>query len=220
MMRPPAPLIVAAVALAALTGFVDVVTWIELAGFFAASMGGDMVRLGIGLAHGDAVGVRLAVALVMMFVSGVIAASVVAHRFAAQHAPPAMLTVTVALAGSAIAAFWSLTMAALLLLAFAMGVRTGVLARDGDDPLGPVSVTVAIVRMARGLAAALMGAPGDRAWAPHLLLVLGFACGGVAGAIASRASLASAVTIAAAAAAALTVALTLSSGRKGRVRRV
>ena len=220
MTRYPAPLAAVAVALAALAGFVDAVAWIELAGFFASFMSGNSTRLGIALAGGDWVAARLAGALIMMFLSGVIAATVIGHRYAGRHKAPVMLLVTAALCVGALAAWWGLAMAALLLLAFAMGAENGVFARDGEVTVGLTYMTGAIVKMGQRLAATLMGLPGERAWTPFLRLWLGFVAGGVAGALASRGSLASAVTIAAAAAALLTVALALATGAERQVRRI
>lgn len=213
-------MIVMATALAALAGFVDAIAWIELVGFFASFMSGNSTRLGIGLATGDWIAVRIAGGLVMMFLSGVIAASVVGHRFAGRHKPPVMLLVTAALSGGAIAAWAGVPMAALLLLAFAMGAENGVFNRDGEVTIGLTYMTGTLVRMGQRLSARLMRVPGDHAWVPFLLLWLGFVGGGVLGAVVSRGSLASAVTVAAVVAAGLTIALAGTSAREGRVRRV
>jgi uncharacterized membrane protein YoaK (UPF0700 family) len=214
-------MIVAATALAALAGFVDAVAWIELVGFFASFMSGNSTRLGIGLASGDFAAVRLAGGLILMFVSGVIVASVVAHRYAGRHKAPVMLVVTVALAVAAGAATWGLPMAALLLLAFAMGAENGVFNRDGDVTIGLTYMTGTLVRMGQRMTTSLLRAPGERAWGPYALLWLGFVCGGVMGAIASRGTLAGAVTIAAVIAAGLTLGLAIGAGgQAARVRRV
>lgn len=220
MTRYPAPLAAAAVALAALAGFVDAVAWIELAGFFASFMSGNSTRVAIGIATGDWGAVRIGGALVLMFLSGVIAASVVGHRFAGRHKAPVMLVVTIALTAAACAAWWSQRMAPLLLLAFAMGAENGVFNRDGEVSIGLTYMTGTLVRMGQRIAATLMRVPGDTAWGPYLMLWLGFVCGGVLGALASRASLASAITLAAVVAGVLTVLLAAVTGREGRVRRV
>lgn len=220
MTRYPAPLAAAAVALAALAGFVDAVAWIELIGFFASFMSGNSTRIAIGVATGDWVAVRVAGALVLMFLSGVIAASVVGHRFAGRHQGPVMLVVTVALTAAACAAWWGYAMAPLLLLAFAMGAENGVFNRDGEVSVGLTYMTGTLVRMGQRMAATLMRVPGDHAWAPFLMLWLGFVCGGVLGALASRASLASAVTVAAVVAGVLSVVLGALTSRERRVRRV
>lgn len=220
MMRYPAPLAAAAVALAALAGFVDAVAWIELLGFFASFMSGNSTRVAIGVATGDWAAVRIGGGLVLMFLSGVIAASVVGHRFAGRHKAPVMLVVTVALTTAACAAWWGYAMAPLLLLAFAMGAENGVFNRDGEVTIGLTYMTGTLVRMGQRLTATLLRVPGDHAWTPFLALWLGFVCGGVLGALASRTSLASAITIAAVAAGLLTLAMAAATDRSARVRRV
>lgn len=220
MTRYPAPLAAAAVALAALAGFVDAVAWIELIGFFASFMSGNSTRVAIGIATGDTMAIRIGGGLILMFLSGVIAASVLSHRFVGRHKAPVMLLVTVALTTAACAAWWGYAMAPLLLLAFAMGAENGVFNRDGEVTIGLTYMTGTLVRMGQQLAASLMRAPGDHAWGPYLTLWLGFVCGGVLGALASRTSLASAITVAAIVAGVLTVVMMLATGREGRVRRV
>jgi uncharacterized membrane protein YoaK (UPF0700 family) len=209
MTRYPAPLAATAVALAALAGFVDAVAWIELIGFFASFMSGNSTRLAIGLATGDTAAARVAGGLVLMFLSGVIVASVVGLRFAARSKAAVMLLVTAALAVAALAAWGGWAMAGLLLLAFAMGAENGVFQRDGEVSIGLTYMTGTLVKMGQRLAAALMRAPGERAWVPYLLLWLGFVAGGAAGAVASRGPLAGAIAIAAGVAGALTVVLAL-----------
>lgn len=220
MTRYPPAMIAMATALAALAGFVDAVAWIELVGFFASFMSGNTTRLGIGLAHGDWAAARTAAALILMFVSGVITASVVGHRFAGRHKPPVMALVTLALCGAALAAWWALPIAALLLLAFAMGAENGVFNREGEVSIGLTYMTGTLVRFGQQFAMTLMGAGERRDWGPYLSLWLGFVAGGVLGAVASGGSLAGAVTIAAAVSAMLTAAMAVVSGRERRVRRI
>lgn len=215
MTRYPAPLAATAVALAALAGFVDAVAWIELLGFFASFMSGNSTRVAIGIATGDWAAVRIGGALVLMFLSGVIVASVVGHRFAVHSKAAVMLVVTVTLAVAGLAAWSGWAMAGLLLLAFAMGAENGVFQRDGEVSIGLTYMTGTLVKMGQRLATTLMHAPGERAWVPYLLLWLGFVAGGAAGAVASRGTLASAIAIAATAAAVLTGVLALvSDGRR------
>jgi uncharacterized membrane protein YoaK (UPF0700 family) len=214
MTRYPAPLAATAVALAALAGFVDAVAWIELLGFFASFMSGNSTRLAIGLVTADGAAARVAGGLVLMFLSGVIVASVASLRFAARSKAAVMTVVTAALTLAALAAWGGWAMAGLLLLAFAMGAENGVFQRDGEVSIGLTYMTGTLVKMGQRLATALMRAPGERAWVPYLLLWLGFVAGGAAGAVASRGPLAGAIAIAAAAAAMLTLVLALVAPRR------
>ncbi|URW75764.1 YoaK family protein [Sphingomonas donggukensis] len=220
MTRYPPAMIGIATALATLAGFVDAIAWIELGGFFASFMSGNSTRMGIGIANGDWGALRIAAALVMMFLSGVIAASVVAARWEPRRKVAVMLVVTLAIAVAAGCAWQGLSMAALLLLAFAMGAENGVFNRDGEVSIGVTYMTGTLVRAAQHFANGLMGSGPRGGWVPYLLLWAGFVCGAVLGTVASRQSLASAVTVAAVAAAALTVAVALATAREGRVRRV
>ncbi|WP_326525494.1 YoaK family protein [Sphingomonas sp.] len=219
MTRTSPAMIVMATALAALAGFVDAVAWIELVGFFASFMSGNTTRLGIGIGHGDWAAARMAGGLILMFLSGVIAATVVAHRFDRRHKPPVMALATLALATAALCAWLGQPMPALLLLAFAMGAENGVFHRDGEVSIGLTYMTGTLVRCGQHMAAALMGTGARLAWAPYLVLWLGFLCGGVLGAVASTGSLAGAITAAALLSLSLTIALALLTRPAPRVER-
>ncbi len=77
MQRTESPLVVIAICLAALAGFVDALAFTSLGGFFASFMSGNSTRLGVGLGAGLPGDAAVAGGLVMSFVSGVIIASVV-----------------------------------------------------------------------------------------------------------------------------------------------
>ncbi|WP_404336470.1 YoaK family protein [Sphingomonas sp. MMS12-HWE2-04] len=182
MHRTESPLVIVAIGLAALAGFVDALAFTSLGGFYASFMSGNSTRLGVGLGA-DGIGDALtAFALVLSFVSGVILASVIARAAPGRDKAMIMTTVTGLLVLAAIVATVMPGPIALLLLAMAMGCENGVFTRDGEVTIGLTYMTGTIVRMGQKLAAALMG-DGDRwAWVPYLALWLGFVAGAVSGA--------------------------------------
>ena len=150
-------MIVLAVCLAALAGFVDAIAYSSLGGFFAAFMSGNVTRLGVALAarhYGD---VRMAGALILSFVAGV------------------MIAVTLLLGMAAAIMRFNPGSQALLLLAAAMGAESGI-------NIGITHMAGALVRMGQGMAGALMGDAARWTWLRHLLLWLAFLLGVVIGA--------------------------------------
>lgn len=200
----PPRLIGLAVALAALAGFVDAIAFTRLGGYFVSFMSGNSTRLGVGIGLADGTAL-LAAALILAFVAGVMAATIVARRFAARRKVAVLGAVTVTLTGAA--ALWMLVPGPLplLLVAAAMGMENGVFARDGEVAIGVSYMTGSLVRMAQRLAGALMGDPERWAFVPHLALWLGFATGVALGARVGQVADDAALFIAAAAAGGLTL---------------
>ncbi|MGN6376703.1 MAG: YoaK family protein [Sphingomonas sp.] len=174
-------MIVAAVLLAALAGFVDAITYLSLSGFFASFMSGNTTRLGVGVATGDYASVRTAGALLCAFLCGVMIATMLAVRFARRRKPTVMLAVTLLLALAALLAGFTDRHYPLMLLAVAMGAENGVFNREGEVSIGLTYMTGTLVKLGQKLAAALIGSGGAFAWAPYFGLWLGFAVGAVLG---------------------------------------
>ncbi|UZK65678.1 YoaK family protein [Sphingomonas sp. M1-B02] len=207
MHRTEPPMIVIAVCLAGLAGFVDALAFTSLGGFFASFMSGNTTRLGVGLGTGNGGVAMTAGALILSFVSGVILASVVA-RMAGRRYPAAVMTVvTLLLFLAAIVAAVAPGPIVLLLLASAMGVENGVFNRDGEVSIGLTYMTGSLVRMGQKLGNALMGDADRWDWVPYLALWLGFAAGVVFGAASQLRWGWDALWLAGAVSTALTVAL-------------
>ncbi len=182
MQRTESPLVVIALCLAALAGFVDAIAFMTLGGFFASFMSGNSTRLAVGLG-GDMPGVAaIAGALVMSFVSGVIIAAVVTRWRQARYRESIMAVVTGLLVAAAVLYNLMPGPLVLIFLAMAMGCENGVMAREGEQPFGVSYMTGALVRVGQKLAGALMGDPDRWGWVPYLMLWLGFLAGGVMGA--------------------------------------
>lgn len=182
MQRTESPLIVIAVCLASLAGFVDALAFTSLGGFFASFMSGNSTRLGVGLGTGDASAALTAGALVMSFIAGVILSSVIVRAAPGRGMVGAMLAATILLLLAAGLASVAPGPIVLLLLAGAMGAVHGMSDQDGETAIGLTAMSGALVRVGRKLASALMGDPDRWAWVPHLALWTGFLSGVVFGA--------------------------------------
>ena len=170
-----------AASLSAIAGYVDAIGFLKLGGFFVSFMSGNSTRLGVGVATGHWDVVRTALALVGLFVAGVVAGALVA-RLAGEGRRSVVLAFEAALLAAAAAlisaGFDAAGVAAMVL---AMGAENAVFQRDGDVGVGLTYMTGALVKAGQRIAAALTG--GDRwAWGPYALLWTGLTLGGALGA--------------------------------------
>ena len=169
-----------AIGLSALAGYVDAVGFIQLGGFFVSFMSGNSTRLGVGLIErtNDA---ALAGGLIALFVTGVIAGSLVG-RFATAHRRPAVLIlVAILLFNAASSAATGSTEAAVAAMVLAMGSENAVFEHDGELHIGLTYMTGTLVKFGQRVATAIMGGPRF-AWASYGLLWAGLVAGAVAGA--------------------------------------
>jgi len=171
-----------AIALSAVAGYVDAIGFLKLGGFFVSFMSGNSTRLGVGAAAGQWDSARTALALIGLFVAGVVAGALIARRAGEERRwvvmafEAALLATAAGLIG---AGFDAAGVAAMVL---AMGAENAVFQRNGDVGLGLTYMTGALVKAGQRIAAALTG--GDRwAWAPYGLLWAGLALGGALGAV-------------------------------------
>jgi uncharacterized membrane protein YoaK (UPF0700 family) len=191
-----------AAALAAVAGYADGAAFLMTGGFFVSFMSGNSTRMSVGFARGAAEA-GFAAALVAAFVAGVVSGASV-RRLAPRRPEPlilAGLTAVLVLCGGLAAGGYG--EAAALLLALAMGAENTLFAEAGEVRVGLTYVTGTLVRVGKGVTAALFGEDRFR-WAPHLLLWLSLVAGGAVGATAYARLGPPALWIAAAAAAVLT----------------
>ena len=172
MQRYRPSMIALAICLAALAGFVDALAYSSLGGFFASFMSGNTTRLGVAFATERHDEVRMAGALLLSFVSGVMIATVIARRWAKHAQAAVMITVTLLLGTAATIMQAQPNTKALLLLAAAMGAENGLFLRDGEVSIGLTYMTGSLVRMAQRLAGALMGDADRWTWMRYLALWL------------------------------------------------
>jgi uncharacterized membrane protein YoaK (UPF0700 family) len=177
--RPP--FIAVAILLAALAGFVDALAYLSLGGFFASFMSGNTTRFGVALATGDFASEMSAGALILAFVSGVMAATMLSVRFPDRRKAVVMLAVTLLLALAALLAGLTDRRFPLVLLAVAMGAENGVFNREGEVSVGLTYMTGRLVRFGQRLAGALIGSGTSFGWLRPLLLWLGFLVGVLVG---------------------------------------
>lgn len=171
-----------AAALAAVAGYVDAAGFLMTGGYFVSFMSGNSTRLGVGLALGIQE-VALAASLIGAFVGGVMAGASVRRLLPRRPETIILAGLASAVALSAYLLESERDLPAAVLLAAAMGAENTIFAGAGEVRLGLTYMTGALVKVGKGLTAALFREARLR-WAPHLLLWLGLVCGAVLGAAA------------------------------------
>jgi len=172
-----------AVGLSAVAGYVDAIGFLKLGGFFVSFMSGNSTRLGVGLATGQWATVRTALALVGLFVGGVVLGAVVARRVGEGRRSVVLALEAALLAAGAGLFAAEFDVAGVAALVLAMGAENAVFQRNGDVGVGLTYMTGALVKVGQRIATALTG--GDRwAWGPYALLWIGLTIGGALGATA------------------------------------
>ena len=168
-----------AIGLASVAGFVDVVGYLELGGYFLSFMSGNTTRLGAGLAA-DSSEFGIALLLIALFVLGVVFGSLLG-RFSRRRRVTILWFVSGLLGLAAVLAAYGLSMPAMLLVAFAMGSENTVFERDGEVAIGLTYMTGALVKLGQHIATALTG--GSRTtWVWYAALWAGLASGAATGA--------------------------------------
>ena len=172
-----------AAGLSAVAGYVDAIGFLKLGGFFVSFMSGNSTRLGVGLATGQWATVRTALALIGLFVAGVVLGALVARR-AGEGRRSVVLALEAALLAASAGLFTTgFEVAGVAAMVLAMGAENAVFQRNGDVGVGLTYMTGALVKAGQRIAAALTG--GDRwAWGPYALLWIGLTAGGALGAAA------------------------------------
>jgi uncharacterized membrane protein YoaK (UPF0700 family) len=184
MQRMPASLLLVAVLLAALAGFVDAVAFSSFAGFFASFMSGNSTRLGVAILAGVEGEIWTAAGLLLGFVSGVMGGAIAVRAAGVRGREAVMLLVTALLALAALCVGFGPRPLGLVLLAGAMGAENAVFLRDGEVRVGLTYMTGTLVRFGQRLADALMGAGPRFAWWRDLVFWGGFVGGTLGGAAA------------------------------------
>lgn len=191
-----------ALVLTAIAGYVDGAGFLMSGGYFVSFMSGNSTRLGVGLGR-DTAEAAMAAGLVASFVAGVVAGA--SLRRLAKRAPHAtilgVLAASLALSGYFATLGWQ--QAATLILAASMGLENTIFAEAGEVRVGLTYMTGALVRVGKGLTAAVFREDSSR-WTPPLLLWLSLIAGATLGAAAYSSFGVAALWTASAALAALT----------------
>jgi uncharacterized membrane protein YoaK (UPF0700 family) len=169
-----------AIGLSALAGYVDAVGFIQLGGFFVSFMSGNSTRLGVGLIERSDNAV-VAGSLIALFVTGVIAGSLLGQFAKLQRRPAVLILVAILLSAAALGAAAGATEVAVTAMVLAMGAENAVFEHDGELHIGLTYMTGTLVKFGQRVAAAITGGPRF-AWASYGLLWAGLVAGAVAGA--------------------------------------
>jgi uncharacterized membrane protein YoaK (UPF0700 family) len=172
-----------ACALSALAGYVDGIGYLHLGGLFVSFMSGNSTRLGVSLAEENWWNAAAALGLIVLFVIGAAAGSLIVLGRGANRQPWVLLAEAGLLVLAALYDHIGLPNVAIAAIVLAMGLENAVFQIDGGAGLGLTYVTGALVKVGQLAATALSG--GARwAWAPNLLLWAALVTGSVCGALA------------------------------------
>src|SRR5215813_5311443 len=172
-----------ACALSALAGYVDGIGFLHLGGLFVSFMSGNSTRMGVSLAAGEWEAAASALGLIVLFVVGAAAGSLIVLGHGVHRQPFVLLAEGALLAAAAFVYSIGLSTVAIGAIVVAMGLENAVFQIQGGAGLGLTYVTGALVKVGQLLADALTG--GARfGWLPNLLLwaalVAGSSCGALA----------------------------------------
>ena len=172
-----------ACALSALAGYVDAIGFLHLGGLYVSFMSGNSTRMGVALALGQWAPALESLGLIVLFVIGAAAGSLIVLGHGVHRQPWVLLAEVALLAAGALAYAFGLPNAAVAAIVLAMGLENAVFQIEGGAGLGLTYVTGALVKVGQFAAAALKG--GARwGWVSNLLLwaalVAGSVCGGLA----------------------------------------
>jgi uncharacterized membrane protein YoaK (UPF0700 family) len=191
-----------ACALSALAGYVDAIGFLHLGGLFVSFMSGNSTRMGVSLAEGQWSAALESFGLIVLFVMGAAAGSLIVLGHGANRQPWVLLAEALLLGAGALAYAFGLPNTAVGALVLAMGLENAVFQIRGGAGLGLTYVTGALIKVGQLAAAALRGG-AHWAWAPNLLLWAALVAGSLCGAAAYHWINLAAIWFAAAAALAL-----------------
>jgi uncharacterized membrane protein YoaK (UPF0700 family) len=169
-----------AASLAAVAGYVDATGFLASKGFFVSFMSGNSTRLAVGTVE-RAADAAVALALIGIFVVGVVIGSLVGRRAGPYQRSSVISLVAVALGLAALFAGVNQPHVALGLMAIAMGAENAIFEAEGEVQIGLTYMTGTLVKFGQRIGTTLSG--GDRwGWAPYAMLWLGLVAGAVLGA--------------------------------------
>jgi uncharacterized membrane protein YoaK (UPF0700 family) len=154
-----------ACALSALAGYVDAIGFLHLGGLYVSFMSGNSTRTGVALALGQWAPALESLGLIVLFVIGAAAGSLIVLGHGVHRQPWVLLAEAALLAAGALAYAFGLPNAAVAAIVLAMGLENAVFQIEGGAGLGLTYVTGALVKVGQFAGAAL---------------VAGSVCGGLA----------------------------------------
>lgn len=176
------PTLMLAFCLSALAGCVDAIGFLQLSGHFVSFMSGNTTQLAVGLAQGNMSHVMLLGMIIGLFVAGSMLGTFVNYGSSIKkRAANVLMLVSLLLAGAALTYGAGMPLAAIALMALAMGAENAVFQRSGDIAIGLTYMTGTLAKLGQRLASVFLGG-GSFAWLPYLLLWISLMIGGVTGA--------------------------------------
>jgi len=175
---PPAPtsaLNPLALAIVALAGYVDAVTFRQFGGVYVSFMSGNTTALGVAAAETNWAHAGLLAMVLLLFVLGVTVGTWLHQRGGARPASRLLLLISVMLALGVVAPL------PLGLLALSMGMLNAAVHQSSPSPLSLTYVTGSLVKVGVGLAERLSGHPWPAGWGPQALSWLALVLGAVVG---------------------------------------
>jgi uncharacterized membrane protein YoaK (UPF0700 family) len=171
-----------ACALSALAGYVDGIGYLHLGGLFVSFMSGNSTRMGVSLAAADWWNAAGALGLIVLFVAGAAAGSLIVLGRGTNRQPLLLLVEAALLAVAALSYMLGHSPFAVAAIVLAMGLENAVFQIEGGAGLGLTYVTGALVKVGQLLAAALTGGARFK-WMPNLLLWAALVAGSALGAL-------------------------------------
>lgn len=173
-----------AVGFAAMAGMVDAIGFLASGGFFLSFMSGNSTRLSVGVVEG-APYVGMVALLLLSFVGGVVAGSLIGRKNILAHAQRQafiLIIISLLLFAAPLIASLGYLLVGLCVAAFCMGLENTLFEREGSVSFGLTYMTGALVKIGQGLATMISGGPRFD-WVPYLLLWLGLISGAAVGAL-------------------------------------
>ena len=173
-----------AVGFAAMAGMVDAIGFLASGGFFLSFMSGNSTRLSVGVVEG-APYVGMVALLLLSFVGGVVAGSLIGRKNILAHAQRQafiLIIISLLLFAAPLVASLGYLLVGLCFAAFCMGLENTLFEREGSVSFGLTYMTGALVKIGQGLATMISGGP-RLDWVPYLLLWLGLISGAAVGAL-------------------------------------
>lgn len=171
-----------AVGFAAMAGMVDAIGFLASGGFFLSFMSGNSTRLSVGVVEG-APYVGMVALLLLSFVGGVVAGSLIGRKNILAHAQRQafiLIIISLLLFAAPLIASLGYLLVGLCVAAFCMGLENTLFEREGSVSFGLTYMTGALVKIGQGLATMISGGP-RLDWVPYLLLWLGLISGAAVG---------------------------------------
>ncbi len=144
-----------ACALSALAGYVDAIGFLHLGGLFVSFMSGNSTRMGVSLAAGQWAGAVESLGLIVLFVIGAAAGSLIVLGHGVHRQPLVLLAEALLLAAAALCYAVGQSNAAVAAIVLAMGLENAVFQIKGGAGLGLTYVTGALVKVGQFAALAL-----------------------------------------------------------------